>query len=82
MPTLIAISVFVTMPGLRAELRCTFWTTFVPRLRATPEWSGQRIPTGPNVMQSGQIAAAALGARDTRLAIGVPVAPEQLGHPV
>ena len=54
MPTLIAISVFVTMPGLRAERCCTFCTTRRAPC-ALPECSGQRIPTGPNVMQSGQI---------------------------
>ena len=54
MPTLIAISVVVTMPGFRLVLRCTFWTTRAAP-RALPEWSGQRMPTGPKVMQSGQI---------------------------
>ena len=54
MPTLIAISVVVTMPALRAVRRCTFWTTRRAPC-AWPECSGQRIPTGPKVMQSGQI---------------------------
>ena len=54
MPTLIAISVVVTMPGLRLVRCWTFWTIRAAPC-ALPEWSGQRIPTGPNVMQSGQI---------------------------
>ena len=33
MPTLIPISVIVTMPGLRLVLRCTFWTTRAAPLR-------------------------------------------------
>ena len=54
MPTLITISVVVTMPGLRAVRRCALVTTRCTPF-GLPEWSGQRIPTGPNVMQSGQI---------------------------
>ena len=56
-PTLIPISACVTngprrdsdAAALRALLRGA--ATFPPVLA----WSGQRIPTGPNVMQSGQI---------------------------
>ena len=36
--------------------------------------SGQRIPTGVGVMQSGQIGRAAVRAGDVRLAVGMPVA--------
>ena len=54
MPTLIAINAFVTIPGYRAELRLTFWTMRRAPC-ACPECSGQRIPTGLNVMQSGQM---------------------------
>ena len=54
MPTLIPISAVVTMPGLRAERRWALRTTRAAPL-AWPEWSGHRMPTGPNVMQSGQI---------------------------
>ena len=55
MPTLIAISVIVTVPCRPAELRWRFRTTFFAGPRATPAWSGQRIPTGLKVMQSGQM---------------------------
>ena len=55
MPTLIAISVSVTVPCRPAELRWRFRTTFCAGPRATPAWSGQRIPTGLKVMQSGQM---------------------------
>ena len=55
MPTLIAIRAVVTMPGLRDVRRCDVLARPAARPRAWPEWSGQRIPTGPNVMQSGQI---------------------------
>jgi hypothetical protein len=51
---LIPISVFVTMPALRPVRRCTLCTTFFAPC-GLPEWSGHLIPTGPNVMQSGQI---------------------------
>ncbi len=54
MPTLMPISVFVTIPGDAVERRWTFWTTR-DAPRAWPECSGQRIPTDPNVMQSGQM---------------------------
>ena len=81
MPTLMPISVIVTMPGLRLVLRCTFWTTRAAPF-GWPEWSGQRIPTGGKDHAVGADPAPALGAGDARLAVWVPVAPEELGHPV
>ena len=57
MPTLIPISAWVTNGPRRetvaaARRAACFGAATRPVVLA---WSGQRIPTGPNVMQSGQI---------------------------
>ena len=81
MPTLMPISVIVTMPGLRLVVRCTFWTT-----RAAPfgltRVIGAANPDGGEDHAVGADPAPAFRAGDARLAVGVPVAPEKLGHPV
>ena len=82
MPTLIAISVSVTVPGRPAELRCRFWTTFCRRAARHAGVVGAADPDRAEGHAVGADAAAALGARHTRLPIGVPVAPERFGHPV
>src|ERR671923_183047 len=55
MPTLIATSALVTTAPAPAKLarRAPRVTRAAPC--GWPEWSGQRIPTGANTMQSGQI---------------------------
>ena len=52
---MIPISAFVTRAPLPSKLaRRISWVTRAGPC-ATPEWSGQRIPTGAKVMQSSQI---------------------------
>ena len=81
-PTLIAIRPCVThgprsdsdvLARRAARLGAACW----PPVLA---WSGQRMPTGPNVMQSGQTASSALRARHVGLPVRMPVAAEGLVH--
>jgi hypothetical protein len=58
MPTLTAMSAWVTIGPPADRLLAVRWAArrgegVVPP--AVLAWSGHRIPTGPNVMQSGQI---------------------------
>ena len=79
MPTLIPISAFVTMPGLRVVLRCTLLDDPRRALRLA-RVVGAADPDRREDHAVGADPAPALRARDTRLAVRVPVAPEQLGH--
>ena len=79
MPTLIPISAVVTMPGLRAVLRCTFCDDAARALRLAGV-VGAADADRAEGHAVGTDRPAALRAGDARLAVGVPVAPEQLGH--
>ena len=78
MPTLIAISVAVTVPYRPAELRCEVPDDFLRRAALHAGVVGAADPDGAEGHAVGADAASALGARDTRLPIGVPVAPEHV----